>query len=264
MLLTALKECPNCSYELRPNEHYCASCGQSTHIHRFNLPHVFHEIFHALTHADKGVLHLIKELAIRPGVVAREYVLEGKRKKYFNPFTFLVLTVGLVVLSNSVFHPYTHNVATTYSEAAQPELTREQQLQGRIERRQNLMRFIEKRGNILIFLAVPILAFVYWLFFRRTGINFAEHLVAHVFFMGFYALVNALILVPLFQYLPNKPYYSMMPLLLQFFYLTFAYISFLPGTTSFKLLKTATATLLALIGWFIVSAGAGGLYIGLG
>ena len=34
---------------------------------------------------------------MRPGHVAREYV-EGKRKKYFGPFAFLVITVGLASL----------------------------------------------------------------------------------------------------------------------------------------------------------------------
>jgi len=31
---------------------------------------------------------LIRDLALRPGQVLREYIVEFKRAKYFNPFTF--------------------------------------------------------------------------------------------------------------------------------------------------------------------------------
>lgn len=264
MNLTSTKTCPNCSADLETEFNFCPNCGQDSHIHRFNLPHIVHEVFHALTHADKGVLQLIAALTVRPGTVAREYVLEGKRKRYFNPFTFLVITVGFVVLSNSIFHPYvrempTNSVATTNQHPTKggPPSKRTQFE----ERRQTMMQFIEKRGNILIFLAVPLFALVYWLFFLRTGINFAEHLVAHVFFMGFYALATALIFVPSRHYIASGSWYNYTLLLAQFFYLTFAYTAFIPSTTSFKSLKSATAAFLAILSWFIVSGGIGTLYI---
>jgi hypothetical protein len=264
MTLTSVKTCPNCTTDLETEFNYCPGCGQDAHVHRFNLAHIVHEVIHALTHADKGVLQLIAALTVRPGTVAREYVLEGKRKRYFNPFTFLVITVGFVVLSNSIFHPYVRdsssdNVASTHqhsTKGAQP--TKRTQFE---ERRQTMMQFIEKRGNILIFLAVPLFALVYWLFFLRTGINFAEHLVAHVFFMGFYALATALIFVPSRHYIPSGSWYNYTLLMLQFFYLTFAYTAFIPSRTSFKLLKAATAAFLAILSWFIVSGGIGTLYI---
>lgn len=115
--LSFMETCPNCSTLLEKKFAYCPICGQSAHIHRFNLPHVFHEVFHALTHADKGLLHLIKNLTLRPGVTAREYILEGKRKTYFNPFTFLLLVLGLTVLANSYFKPY----GTAPSPPARPQ-----------------------------------------------------------------------------------------------------------------------------------------------
>jgi hypothetical protein len=55
-------------------------------VHRITLKHFFHEVFHAFTHTDKEIFHLLKSLATRPGSTARQYVL-GKRQSYFNPFT---------------------------------------------------------------------------------------------------------------------------------------------------------------------------------
>ncbi|MCY7349575.1 MAG: DUF3667 domain-containing protein [Cytophagaceae bacterium] len=37
----------------------------------------------------------------------------GKRKRYFNPFTFLLLVLGFTIFVNSIFHPYSREVAQT-------------------------------------------------------------------------------------------------------------------------------------------------------
>lgn len=75
-------ECKNCGTAFEGK--FCPNCSQKAATHRLTLGHFIHETTHALTHTDKGILLLIKELFVRPGIVAREYV-EGKRKKYFNP-----------------------------------------------------------------------------------------------------------------------------------------------------------------------------------
>ncbi|MFC5412374.1 DUF3667 domain-containing protein [Larkinella bovis] len=263
MSLTAVNECPNCTASLEEPFRYCPNCGQTTPIHRFNLPHIFHEIFHALTHADKGVLHLVKELAVRPGLVAREYILEGKRKKYFNPFTFLVLVLGLTVFLNSVFHPYTRSQNLVQKAEARPygSERERQQMIGIAERRQNLQAFIEKRNNLILFLAIPIISMVYWLFFLRTGINYAEHLVAQVFFSSFYALLTALVLTPFRQLLPEGNAFNYSQLLVQLVYLTIAYYQFLPAHRPRSVLKTALVTLVGLITWAVFSVGVSSLYI---
>ncbi|MGA0555737.1 DUF3667 domain-containing protein [Larkinella sp. VNQ87] len=264
MHLTAVKECPNCSANLEAPFKYCPTCGQSTHIHRFNLPHIFHEVFHALTHADKGVIYLLKGLATRPGIVAREYILEGKRKKYFNPFTFLVLVLGLTLFFNSVFRPYTQTSRDLVERAKTGQYQSEQERQriiGFAERRQNLQAFIEKRNNLILFLAIPIIALVYWLFFLRTGLNYAEHLVAQVFFSSFYSLFTTLVLTPIRPVFPGNNAFNYSQLGFQLLYLTFAYYQFLPATRPRSILKTALITLVGLLTWGIVSAGASFLYI---
>src|SRR6187402_2064747 len=80
--------CKNCDSPLTSN--FCANCGQKADVHRITFGHFLHEFFHAFTHTDKGILLLMKALIARPGKVAHEY-LEGKRKKYFNPLSFLVI-----------------------------------------------------------------------------------------------------------------------------------------------------------------------------
>jgi hypothetical protein len=89
--MTTCKNCEN-SFEGK----YCPNCSQKADTHRFTIKHFAHEFFHAFTHTDKGIFFLIKELFLRPGKVAREFNA-GKRKKYFNPITYLLIVMALQI-----------------------------------------------------------------------------------------------------------------------------------------------------------------------
>lgn len=85
--------CQNCGNHYKGS--FCNLCGQKHNVQRFTFRHILAEVFHAFTHADKGVLPLIKKMVLNPGELAYEYIVEGKRKKYFNLFTFFVLVSAL-------------------------------------------------------------------------------------------------------------------------------------------------------------------------
>ncbi len=103
-------QCLNCQTAFTGN--FCNHCGQKKEVKRFTFSYIFSEFFHAFTHADKGVLVLLKQIIIHPGKVAYEYIEEGKRKKYFNLFTFFLLVTALATfveskeldLKESIFH----------------------------------------------------------------------------------------------------------------------------------------------------------------
>ena len=92
-LLMELYNCKNCGNQFEVN--FCNVCGQKP-AHRLDVKHVLHETIHVFTHADKGIFAFIPNILTRPGIMALEYV-QGKRKKYFNPFQYLLLIVGVVV-----------------------------------------------------------------------------------------------------------------------------------------------------------------------
>jgi ribosomal protein L32 len=70
--------CLNCEATLDFTARFCPNCGQKTNTHRLTLSHLFHDFFHALTYADKRILYLLRALALKPGIVAREYIA-GKK-----------------------------------------------------------------------------------------------------------------------------------------------------------------------------------------
>jgi len=87
--------CANCSAPLALGQAFCGACGQAAHAgQRLTLREIGYELLHALVHVDRSVLVLLRDLVIRPGVVARDYV-EGKRRLHYGPFAFLVVVVAL-------------------------------------------------------------------------------------------------------------------------------------------------------------------------
>jgi Protein of unknown function (DUF3667) len=167
--------CANCGYSLGRHDSYCASCGQKAGTHRLAMKHILHEVIHAFTHADKGFLLLIRELTIRPGYVAKDYVA-GKRKKYFNPFTFLLLMVGLATFVTAAFNLM----------ATQPGMEKNPGVQ-----------LVTRYYNFIVLLGVPLMAFFSWLLYRKDRFNYAENLVFTAFITGFSIMFHLLIFTPL-------------------------------------------------------------------
>jgi hypothetical protein len=197
--------CKNCGQTF--DSKFCPSCGQTANIHRVTFKHFFHELFHAFTHADKGILLLAKELIKRPGHIAREW-LDGKRKRYFNPLSFLVLTTAFYA-----FVSYHSGYFKTMS-AGPRKPTTEQRAQMR-ERPSPTMLSIYKamgeagqisinNGKVLgLFLIYPWMAIFTALLYIRNKANLAEILVLCAFVMGELYILMAVIFIPAFLIAPS-------------------------------------------------------------
>lgn len=138
--------CKNCAAPLRPQDQFCPACGQTAHTHRLDLRHILHEFVHAVIHADKGILYLTKEMIRRPGFVAKDYV-EGRRKRYFNPFSYLVITVAVAAFLSNYFHLMESNTQHPNPVSA----------------------MVSKNINLVFLVSVPICSFFNWQLFRRSG-----------------------------------------------------------------------------------------------
>jgi hypothetical protein len=174
--------CLNCDSRLQPQQRFCGECGQKTGRERLTMRDIAHDFVHALTHADHSIFTLVKALAYRPGHVAREYI-EGKRKKYFGPLAFLLITVGLasfmvLIAGAQFFTPVPDNT---------------------------IANFLQQHINLVIFLQVPLLAAVCALLFRDSQLHYAEHLILVAYTSGFRLLFLALVGVPVFYFANLAP-----------------------------------------------------------
>jgi hypothetical protein len=93
-------KCRNCGADATTT--FCGSCGQKVEVKRLSLATLLHEIPHAIFHVDRGFFPTIAGLFTRPGEVVSEY-LSGKRAKYFNPLTLLVICGSLCAAMWTIF-----------------------------------------------------------------------------------------------------------------------------------------------------------------
>lgn len=224
------KYCANCGRELAPDFTVCPGCGQKVSIHRFTIPHILHELLHAFTHADKGALHLLKELALRPGMVLQEYILERKRKKYFNPFTLLLLILGFSVFMNSIFHPFQKNQYITQEQMAKAKTEAAKAIYQRVtEGQAKVNAFMEQKTNIMTFVTAPIMALAFWLVFKGKKLNYAEYLVSYLMLTCVLSLISTVSFVPMMTAIPKEwvPLLLGVNLVIQIAYTTYAYTKLL-------------------------------------
>lgn len=248
--------CLNCGNTTAGSAKYCSHCGQNTHVHRFTIRHFFHEFFHAFTHADKGIFHLLKCLTLQPGTTAREYIT-GKRKKYFNPFTFFLILMAVFVLSNNFFtKPLDLRKVDPVVLQHIPTQEGKKMYVERTERGNTASIVMRKHGNIVAMVAVPFIAFFTWLFYRKRGFNYAEHLTANMMFVAFSNLIFTLVIFPLVSLVGNHTFslsITIIAMLLQGLYLGWALNGFLQlKTTGQRMVSFFAATLIILL-WALFS-----------
>lgn len=256
--------CLNCGAPQLESQHFCGQCGQGYHIHRFTLRNFFHEAFHAFTHTDKGIFHLLKCLATQPGTTAREYI-RGRRKYYFNPFTFFLILMTVFVLSNNFFKK---EIALREPNATVlnriPTQAGKEKYLTMMERGNNANVFFRKHGNIVAMIAIPFISLFTWLAFRRRGFNYAEHLTANMMFVAFSNLIFTLIVFPLAGYLGNgqmPAWITPLAMVLQALYFGWALNGFLQLHNTGQRVRSFVTSFIVIILWAAFSVTMMAVYI---
>jgi hypothetical protein len=167
--------CLNCAAPLAAGQAYCGRCGQKAGSHRLTLHEIGHDLLHAFVHVDRSIFSLVRQLVVRPGGVARDYV-EGRRARYYGPFGFLVIVVGLATGAMAIvgFRSFLR-------------------VEGGAD---GIAEFLQRHVNAVILLQVPLLAATCGLLFRRSGTNFAERLVLAAYTSSMRSIAFTLVYVP--------------------------------------------------------------------
>lgn len=237
--------CLNCGAALQPGQVFCPQCGQKTNLHRLSLHEIAHDALHYFTHADKGIFSLVRELALKPGKTAREYIA-GKRKKYFPPLNFILIVaaIGLAVTGIT-------NQLKTPQAAASPSVQSRQVVtegdKAKAVRGAAVAHFFGKYYNIIPVVATPLISFFIWLFYFRS-FNYAEHMVANMYIVGFCLLVYAVIFIPLGLWTGRRsvfiPYF-----LFEVTYRSISYYYFINRRNGMAIVKSVVSNLLLVAGW---------------
>ncbi len=163
--------CRNCEHTVEGN--YCSYCGQKKDVPVFTFHHIFEEAFHAFTHADKSLLSFVRKLVLHPGRLAYEYIVERKRKQYFNPFTFFVLITALNAFVESLdihLKDKLFNDNNTYGE---------------------MFNYYSKALSLI---TIPLVAFFIWLIHsRKPRLRYSEYTVFAMILMSLLSIIGIVV-----------------------------------------------------------------------
>lgn len=239
-MMETQQACKNCGSILTGK--FCSNCSQKADIHRFTLKHALHDFFHSFTHIDRGILFLIKELFTRPGYVSKEYI-EGKRKKYFNPFQYLFLAVAAATF-----------LSVNY-QLMGPKADVNAIGTGINTFGLQYNAFIYKYFNVIQLVSVPVIALFSWLFYRKSGYNYAENLVFNTF-LGAQRTLMYILIAP-FLYIFNRYWY--IPISVYYIgwliYYGWAFVQFFNEKKSTVLIKYIISILLFIPAAQLISLG---------
>ena len=202
--------CLNCDTALYPKQKFCSRCGQRADTNRYTFRELLNQFLVTFASVERGIWLLLKGTAIRPGQTAIEFA-QGKRKRYYNPFTFLAVIISLTLLTNSWFKYYDEVKIDQY---ALSQITDQHYKEKYIEsnkRYNEVISWTYKYQNIFNLLCCPYFSFFLFLFFKKRKRNMAEINVAYLLFCPVALLLSAFLFTPLIAGFRNTAAASVLP-----------------------------------------------------
>lgn len=238
--------CPNCDNQFTGQ--FCNNCGQKL-SHRITMGHIGHDLAHAFTHTDKGFFHLMIQLFKKPGKVAREYIVEHKRKRYGTPFQYIIIigTIATFIVVNSHFMENTMRAMGAVGQGFSGD---------QAAMMQKISELQSRYYNFLILLQLPFLSLsTFWLY-KKYKFNFAEHLTLHTFITAQTTLISMILM--LFMFIMDKSNINIMRSftifvgLASMVYHIIMYMQFFREKTFKGFLKALVAYILGIVIFFVV------------
>ncbi len=231
------QHCKNCGHTFPGN--FCSHCGQSANTHRLNLHSIWMDIRYGIFHFNDKIFFTAKQLVYRPGYAIHDY-LEGKRLKYFQPISFVIILATFYGLLGHAFHLHividNGDVDPVFAKLGLEKIN----------------DWIINHYSWIALLSVPLFTISTYLAFKKHGYNFVEHLAINSFLTA-QRFLFLIVCFPIIHWLNDSPYftlYTRINLFLEFLLMYWGFSQLfpqLPKTKILKLLIFAAMILFALI-----------------
>ena len=187
--------CKSCSSEIKENNRFCSNCGSKIVHDRLSLKGTWEEFVGPFFSWDNNFWRTFFDLFTNPKDVLEAYI-SGARKKYFQPFSFIILYATIAVFFYKFFpleiimdysKGFTDGLNTSNPSAKLPKFDMK-----------NYMESIMSYYNFFVLLLIPVYALTSLIIYNKRGHNFFEHLVFNSYIqtnLGFISLVMQVILV---------------------------------------------------------------------
>jgi hypothetical protein len=167
------QNCLNCGKELTGK--YCSGCGQKADTHRISFKNfISQDVLHGTFHIEKGMLFTARQALTRPGQAALDYIA-GKRKRYYNVFLLILITIGSILFLRHFYDELAISQGVEIIEA--PSYPNEAS--------RAMDEIFAQKSKIIIFLFVPFAALNSFILFRGKKLNLSEHsIIAGMILLG--------------------------------------------------------------------------------
>lgn len=189
-----MEQCNACGIKLQGA--FCHECGQKHITERFTFKKVLSDAFTVVFNLEKGFFFTLKSLAQDPGKVIHGY-LNGQTKKYYNPIALILILGSIAILLASYSDVY-ENIGT--------EVTNFNRMLGQDEEAiangQKMMPYIKDFQNFIVLLMVPFIAIFTYLFYRSSGLYFAEQNIV-ICYASALNMISSIAFTFLYYFLPE-------------------------------------------------------------
>lgn len=185
------KRCLNCGNPVKGN--FCGHCGQSANTKRLAPPIIIEELQHSFLHIHKSILFTLKVLLIKPQMGITEY-LDGKRKKYVSPIQYLFILAAFYSLTVHFFNVYPDS-----------EINKSQLVNSDLA---FIYHLFYDYYSLWLLVTVPAFALSSYLFFKRSGYNYMEHLAINAYITGTKIFIS-LFFYPFFYFAHSVTVYNL-------------------------------------------------------
>jgi hypothetical protein len=120
-----LLSCPNCGYNFHYDCRYCPECGQKNHSLAIPFKHVMEEVLESTLHFDTKLVHSLKLLIFKPGILSAEFI-SGRRMRYVPPIRLYIFISFMFFFLYSL-HPHFSGSHPAVAGSAQAQSSGESQ-----------------------------------------------------------------------------------------------------------------------------------------
>lgn len=188
-------KCKTCDFQLDNDAKYCSNCGSKIVDDRLSWKGTWEEFIGPFFNWENNFWRTFFGLFKNPKDVLEAYIT-GARKKYFQPFSYIILYASVAVFFYKFFPM---EIITEYSEGFSKgfETSNPSVKAPKIDMK-GYMESLMSYYNFFVLLLIPLYALTSYIIFNKKGHNFFEHLVFNSYIqtnLGFVSLVLQVVLV---------------------------------------------------------------------
>jgi hypothetical protein len=229
--------CKNCG-EIVSGK-YCSHCGQNANVGTVTMASLMQEVSGSIFKLNKGFLNTFIGLFRRPGESIKEY-LTGKRKSHVKPITYVLTLSTTYFLVSQITGQNTlmDEIIVGFAQGAHDS--------GEGVEIPAALLWFAKNYAYTTLLLLPVFSLASYLFFRKGGRNYLEHIVLNSYISGQQAVLYACFM--LLNVVVKAKILEVIPVFVSIFYAVWVLGRFFPeGNRVMHILRSLLTYLLYLI-----------------